>query len=341
MKAMVLKEYNKDLVLEDRETPKPGSNEIVIKVASCGICGTDIKIVTGLLPHIITLPRIPGHEIAGNVVEVGGDVKNVKVGDQGIAYFYRGCGDCEMCRTSRENICYSIKRLGFELDGGFRQYIKLPAYNFCPFNGDLPLGEMAILPDAVATPYHALKRLGNVKIGQTVLIVGVGGLGVHALQIAKLIGAKIAAADLRDEAINKAESFGAELLVDPKWENPYEAIMEWTEGKGVDVVLEGVGKKETFEWSLPSLKRGGRLIIMGYDPINPLPVSPLQMHYNEWIIMGARLSTKQELIEVIRLVEQGDLKPVVAKTIPLEEINAGLEEVKRGENIGRIVLSIE
>jgi propanol-preferring alcohol dehydrogenase len=183
--------------------------------------------------------------------------------------------------------------------------------------------------------------LGNVKIGQTVLIVGVGGLGIHALQIAKLIGAKIAAADLRDEAINMAESFGAELLIDPKRENPYEVIMAWTEGKGVDVVLEGVGKKETFEWSLPSLKRGGRLIIMGYDPINPLPVSPLQMHYNEWIIMGARLSTKQELLEVIQLVEQGDLKPVVAKTIPLEEVNAGLEEVKKGGNIGRIVLALE
>lgn len=341
MKAAILKEYNKNLVLEDREIPKPRSNEIVIKVANCGICGTDVKIVTGQLPHIITLPCIPGHEIAGNVVEVGSDVKNVKIGDKGIVYFYIGCGDCEMCRTSRENICYSIKRLGFELDGGFSQYVKLPAYNFCPFTNDLACEEMAILPDAVATPYHALKRLGNVKIGQTVLIVGVGGLGIHALQIAKLIGAKIAAADLRDEAINRAESFGAELLINSKRENPYEMIMDWTEGKGVDVVLEGVGKKETFEWSLPSLKRGGRLLIMGYDPINSLPISPLQMHYHEWSIMGSRVSTKQELMEVIQLVEQGKLKPVTAKTIPLEEVNAGLEEVKKGENIGRIVLALE
>ena len=341
MKAMVLNKYNSDLVLEEREKPEPDSEEVVIRVENCGICGTDVKIAAGQLSSIITLPHVPGHEIAGSVAEVGSNVKGIGEGDRGVVYFYIGCGDCELCRTSRENICYSIKRLGFELDGGYGQYVKLPAYNFCVVDVDLPGKELAVLPDAVATPYHALKSLGDVRIGQKVLIVGAGGLGLHAVQIAGLLGVKAAIADIKDEAIVMAGSLGADLLINSKESNPLDMVMEWTGGKGADVVLEGVGKKQTLEWSLPSLKRGGKLIIMGYDPVNPFPLHSMAMHFNEWTIIGARVSTKQELVEVIKLVEDGSIKPVISKTIPLEMVNVGLEEIKQGRNIGRVVLEID
>ncbi|ODS40565.1 MAG: hypothetical protein A7315_02460 [Candidatus Altiarchaeales archaeon WOR_SM1_79] len=341
MKAMVLMEYNRELILQDCTRPKPDFKEVVLKVENCGICGTDIKIVTGKLSSIITLPHIPGHEIAGSVVDVGSEVKGIKEGDRGIAYFYLGCGDCEMCRTSRENICYSVKRLGFELPGGYAEYVKMPAYNFCKYAKDIPSEKMAILPDAIATSYHALKTLANLKIGQSVLVVGIGGLGIHAVQIAKKMDAVVLGTSRRKEARDMALSYGADFVINPNDGNPYEQIMDYTQGKGVDVVIEAVGINQTFKWSLSSLKRGGSLILVGYDPTNPLPFYGMSMHYNEWSIKGSRVSTKQELIEVIKLVEQGDIEPVVSKTIPLEEINDGLEEIRRGKNIGRIVLKID
>jgi len=340
MKAMVLKEYNEDLLLEELNIPKPEDMEIVIKVENCGICYTDFKIFHGELNSFIKLPHIPGHEVAGRVVEIGKGVSNIKVGDKGIVYFLIGCRNCDLCRRGKENLCYHITRIGFELPGGYEEYLKIPAYNFCSFTEDISFEKMAILSDAVATPYHALKKLANISLGQSLLIVGIGGLGIHAVQLAKLMGAIVLAADIKRESLNMAESFGADLLINPQNDDPYKKIMSYTNGRGVDVVLEGVGKKETIKWSLPSLKKGGKLIIMGYDPCNPIPINMMDIHNNEWSIAGTKVSTKQELLEVIELVEKGYIDPVISKTIPLTDINEGLKEIKNGKNIGRIVLDI-
>lgn len=341
MKAMVLKEYNKDLVLEEVEKPEPGLGEIVVKVTYCGICGTDIKILTGKLSSIVSLPHVPGHEIVGCVDSVGQGVTDVKEGDKGIVYFYLSCGKCEMCSQGRENICYYIKRLGFELDGGYAQYVKMPAKNFCKYESSILGEKMAVLPDAIATSYHALKSVGSLKIGQKVLIVGIGGLGIHAVQIAKKMGAVVLGTTRRKKAKEMALHYGADVVIDPNNTNPYEQVMDFTGGRGVDVVIENVGIKKTMSWSLPSLKRGGNLVIVGYDPLNPLPVNGMSMHYNEWSIKGTRVSTRQELIEVIELVESGKIDPIVTKVIPLEKVNDGLREIQENKNIGRIVLKVE
>ncbi len=341
MKAMVLGAYNQPLQAEERTIPIPGPQEILLKVLFCGICGTDLKIVGGKLPGIISLPHVPGHEIAGEVAAVGEGVRGIRAGDRGIAYLYVTCRDCEMCRTGRENICFSVRRLGFELPGGFCQYVTLPAYNFCPVSPGAPMHEMAVLTDAAATPYHALKSIAGARQGQTVLVVGAGGLGLHAVQLARLAGARVAAADLREHSLEQARTFGAELLVPLGRTDPKRAVLAWTGGRGVDIVLEGVGQESTFSWSLSCLKRGGTLVIVGYDPQHPLPVSSKEMHYNEWRIAGTRAATKQDLLELIALTESGQLKPVVAKMLPLEEVNAGLAAVKAGELVGRVVLRVD
>lgn len=340
MKAMVLHEYNKNLLLEEVEDPKLENSDILIKVEGCGMCYTDVKITTGKLHLFVTLPHIPGHEVAGSVVEVGRDAQNIKPGDKGIVYFLIGCRDCDMCRTSNENLCYHITRIGFELPGGYAQYLRLPAHNFCVFNENIPFEEMAVLADAVATPYHALNRLADIRIGQNLLIVGIGGLGIHAVQIAQIMGVHVLAADKKVEALNMAGSYGAELLINTERENPYEKVMEYTKGRGVDIVLEGVGKKETFQWSLPSLKKGGKLVLMGYDPSNPIPINAMDMHNNEWSIKGAKVSTKQELMEVIKLVETGRIKPVVSKKISLNKVNEGLEAIKNARIMGRVTIKM-
>ena len=340
MKAMVLREYNHPLQVEEVRNPSLGPGEVLVRVQYCGICGTDLKIVEGKLPDIVKLPHIPGHEIAGTLVEIGQDVKNLRIGDWGIVYPYVACKDCELCRTGRENICFSIKRFGFELNGGFAEYVSVPAYNFCKVEGSMEiLKSLAVLTDAGATPYHGLKTVANLTLGQRVLIVGAGGLGLHGVQVARLLGAPVSVVDIREENRSLAVKFGAELALSTTDEAARKKILSWTEGKGVDVVLEGVGSPLTFEWALSCLKRGGTLVIMGYDPSTPLSLNGKEMHYNEWKVSGTRLATKQELLELIDLAIGGRLKPVVTMELPLEEVNRGLEILKQGNTPGRIVLT--
>jgi 2-desacetyl-2-hydroxyethyl bacteriochlorophyllide A dehydrogenase len=339
MKAFLLKEYNHDLSLEEREDPVPGPSEVVLRVRACGVCGTDLKIVSGKIPPpIVTLPHTPGHEIAGEVAAVGSSVKNISIGQKGIVYFYVSCKDCEMCRTGRENVCFSIRRLGFELPGGFAEYVKIPAYNFCPVPEGLSLHDMAILPDALATSYHALKTMAEVKAGQDVLVMGVGGLGIHAVQIAKLMGARIFAVARREEPLKLAMEYGADIAVDSSKEGSPNRIMEMTGGRGVDVVIENVGSSPSLKWSLHCLKRRGRLVLVGYDPLDPYPLNAMEMHYNEWVLCGSRVSTKQELLEVIDLVQRGRIKPVISKQMEWQKANQAIQEIQKRTAIGRTVL---
>jgi len=340
MRAMVLHEYGRELILEEVSDPSCGSAEIVMKVEGCGMCYTDVKVVTGQLSDFIELPHIPGHEIAGRVVEVGKDVKGIEVGQKGVCYFLIGCGDCDRCRTANENLCYSLTRIGFEFPGGYAQYVKLPAHNFCGFDEDIPFERMAILPDAVATPFHALTKLARLAPGETALIVGIGGLGVHAVQIARLMGGKVLAADVKQEALEMAREHGADMVINTRARSPLEYVKEQTHGRGVDVVLEGVGSPETMAWTIPAMRKGGRLIIMGYDPFNPVPINAMDMHNNEWSIQGTKVSNKQELAEVIRLVEQGKIDPVVSQVLPLEDANEGLQGVKERRVTGRTAMKV-
>jgi D-arabinose 1-dehydrogenase-like Zn-dependent alcohol dehydrogenase len=198
---------------------------------------------------------------------------------------------------------------------------------------------MSILTDAVATSYHAVVTLAEARLGQTLLIVGAGGLGIHGVQIAKLCGAKVIVADRKEKALRLAEEFGADLLIHGG-ADPGAAIREFTRGKGVDAVIECVGSKDTLSWSLPSLKKGGKLVIVGYVPGQPFPLDTMAMHYNEWDIKGSRLCTKTELLQVIRLVEEGKIRPVISKTFPMEKANEALKDLPSEGTTGRLVLTL-
>jgi propanol-preferring alcohol dehydrogenase len=339
MRAMVLKTYNRPLEMVEIEIPEITNDQILLKVKACGMCQTDLKIFRGEIPPpLVVLPHIPGHEVAGEVVSVGERVTGIKPGDVGVVYMYVPCRQCQWCITGRENLCINLKRIGFDLQGGYAEYLLTPAYSFCPFKKGRPFHEMAILPDAVATPYHAITRLANLKPGQDLLIVGAGGLGIHGIQIAKLCGARVLVADRDQGALKMAEDFNADVTLSPQ-EAPTETIRELTNGQGVDAVIEIVGSPETLSWSLPSLKKGGILVLVGYTPGQPFPLDSMAMHYNEWRIIGSRLSTKAELLDVIALVERGQITPVVTKTFPFEETNEALDALRRRTTVGRIALS--
>jgi 2-desacetyl-2-hydroxyethyl bacteriochlorophyllide A dehydrogenase len=337
MKTMVLSQYNTPLEVHDRKIPQAGPGEVLLKVKACGICQTDLKIIRGAIPPpIVTLPHVLGHEVVGEIAAVGENVAGIEQGDVGVVYSYVTCRNCERCLAGRENICIHLERIGFEREGGFTEYLKVPAYNFCSFSKDRPLEEMAILADAIGTPYHAITGLAKVRPGQKVVIVGAGGLGIHAVQIAKLCGAFVTVVDLDPKARDLAESYGADETLDPV--DAAEAISDQTGGQGVDAVIEIVGHPETLDWSLPALKSGGKLILVGYAPEHPFALNTMMMHYNEYEIIGCRFVTKAELLDLIHLVENGKIKPVVTQTFPFEQANAALETLKEGNSLGRIVL---
>jgi 2-desacetyl-2-hydroxyethyl bacteriochlorophyllide A dehydrogenase len=338
MKAMVLESYNADLKLSSLPEPEPGPGDIVVKVRACGMCQTDIKLVSGQLGPSIKLPRVPGHEVAGEIVALGKNVRGLTLGDKGVAFHIIPCGNCELCLIGRENLCTSIRRIGFELSGGFAEYLAMPAANFCSFEVEIPFDRMAILPDAVATPYHALERLARLGMGNSVLIIGLGGLGIHAAQIALKMGANVLAADVNEAAIELAKSFGVEWTTNPLKEDSQKKVKDFTRGRGVDVVLDGVGRKESVAWAMGCLKKGGHYFSLGYDPVNPVCFNMLDVHNNEWTIHGIKATTRQELREVVSIVERGLIKPYVSKTLPLEKANEGLAAIKMGQSLGRTVL---
>jgi propanol-preferring alcohol dehydrogenase len=339
MKAWVLREYNHPLEMVEMETPKAEGDQILLRVKACGVCRSDLKILRGEIPPpLVVLPHVPGHEVAGEVAMVGDQVFGVQEGDVGLVYLYVPCRHCQWCLSGQENLCVHLRRIGFELQGGFAEFILVPSYSFCPFERGQPFHHMAILGDAVATSYRAITRLAEIKAGQVVLIVGVGGLGVHATQVARLCGARVFAADIDPEALRLAEEFGADVLLGAE-NHDVDKIKELTRGKGVDAVIEMVGSPDTLSWSLPALKKGGTLVIVGYAPDRPFPLDSMAMHYNEWSIKGARLSTKAELLEVIELVERGQIQPVVTKTYPFERANEALIDLADGTTIGRIALT--
>ena len=339
MKTYVLTEYNTPLQMQDREIPHPGPGEVVLKSKGLGICYTDVKVITGQIPPpIVELPAVPGHEIAVEVVEVGKGVTGISEGDVGIVYIYVTCHECPQCTTGRENLCINLKRVGFEIDGGFSEYLCLPAYNFCPVSKDIPAHEMAIIPDAIGTTFHAITGLAKVKPGQDVLIVGSGGLGIHAVQIAKLCGANVIVADKNPAALELAARYGADHTFLP--EDAKEGVQDLTGGYGVDAVIEIVGAPETLAWSLPSLKSGRKLIIVGYAPGNPFPLDTMAMHYNEYHIIGSRFLLKAELLQLIKLVEQGKIRPVVTKTYPFDQLNQAIDSLKARTHLGRVAITM-
>lgn len=338
MKAMVLTEFNKPFSQADVPLPSIGNDEVLIKVKGCGVCYTDVKIASGLMSDI-SLPRILGHEVAGEVVRLGRDVKNFREGDRVCLYFYLFCGQCENCLDHKENLCLNLRgRIGFRFDGGYAEYIKAPATNAFKVPRTVSFDEAAILSDAVATPLHALREQAKLRAGDTLAIIGVGGLGLQAVQIGKHLGAKVIAVDLEERRLEMAKALGAEETFNGATGELTELILAYTRGRGVDTVLDLVGKDETINSSIKFLKKGGKIVLVGYSFDKPFSIFPAVIMRNEFVIIGSRACRPKELEDVIALVAEQKIKPVVSERIPLEEVNSVHDRLKRNEILGRVVL---
>lgn len=342
MRAMVLREFNTPLVLDEGiPDPTPQASEVLIRVKACGICGTDIKIARGRWnPSAIRMPHILGHEFAGIVEQVGAQVTTVRVGQRVSAYFYITCGKCRYCLSGQENVCEEQRRPGFEAHGAYAEYVKMPAGNLLPLGEAISFEQAAVLPDAVAVPHHALVQLGRFEPGENVLIVGVGGLGVHAIQIVRALGGRAIAADIDESRLEMALQLGADSALDGRDPEIAAKVRGLTDGYGVDLCLDLVGTMGSFGWALNATRRKGRYVLVGYSAKHPLEIDTMPYHLCEWELIGCRGSTKDDLRAVIDLTEKGLIRPVIDRVYPLEEANMGLEDLEKGRILGRGILRV-
>ncbi|HUW65154.1 MAG TPA: alcohol dehydrogenase catalytic domain-containing protein, partial [Spirochaetia bacterium] len=315
----------------------PGPGEVLVKIEACGICGTDLKISTGILPGT-RLPLVMGHEPAGTVARVGSAVKDLEPGDRVCVHFYVTCGRCAWCRGGRESICPNlVGQLGFHLDGGFAEYLTVPADNCLKVPAEVSFSGAAILGDAVATGYHAVQRAG-VKPGQLVLVMGAGGVGLHLVQMAKVAGACVAVVDVDEARLDLARRLGADHAVRFEAQDYLAQVGKLAGGEPVSAVFETVGLPETLAANVRLLGRGGKLMVIGYKPGHVFPLDPLDCVNREIEVRGVRASCKEELRATIKLVAAGNVVPVITREFALPEVNAALAELKAGRITGRAVV---
>jgi len=325
MLAARLHEPRTPLRIEEVPTPEPGPGEALVAVRACGVCGSDVHFWLGEA----AVPRLPltlGHEPAGVVAELGPGVEGWREGDRVTVLAGYPCNRCPACLRSDFTACVQGQILGFTTDGGLAQYLKVPAVCLVPLPDSLPFEQGAIVVDAVATPFHALTERGRLQAGETVAIFGIGGLGTHAVQIARLCGASLViSVDMDEVSLARAARLGADVTIDARREDPVQRIKALT--GGVDLAVELIGLPQTVGQAVQSLRRGGRAVVVGVGP-EPMTLPPVGLFtYSEWQLMGSFGSTRAEVEKVLDLIERGrlDLSESISSTLPLADAHRALE----------------
>jgi propanol-preferring alcohol dehydrogenase len=244
MKALIVKDFGGPLILEDVPIPQPGPDDALVRVKACAVDQFDLTIRDGNFPTAKT-PIILGHEIAGVVESVGANVEDVQPGDRVTSTLYLTCGRCRYCLTGRETICADFKGyVGIHTPGAYAEYTTVPAVNLVKLPKTISFPEGSVIANAIGTPYHALTKRAKVQPSEHVIVTGAGGgVGVHAIQLAKMMGAFMMAVDIGEEKLSLARDLGADVVFDASSGDFSETVREWTNGEGVEVILELVGSK--------------------------------------------------------------------------------------------------
>ncbi len=337
MKAAILKQLGGPLQIEEVPEPAIEPEEVLVKVMACGTDGTDLKMVDGF-GYTPELPFILGHEIAGVVAEAGSGVSALKSGDRVIAYNFSTCGRCRFCLTHREQLCVNMAGVmgARNKHGGHAEYVGVPARQLVSLPDNVSWPDAAVIPDAVITALHAVDR-ARVQLGETVVIMGVGGVGSSAVQIAKLSGARVIAVDRTDEKVHRASEMGADVAVNNAETDVLKTVQEVTAGLGADCVIDCVGLEQSLAAGIDSLRPGGRLTVVGYTP-ELYGVNGKRLAQNELEIIGTRCGRMQDLINAVRLVAEGKIRSIVTDVYPLEEVNKAMAALRAGKVLGRAVL---
>ena len=337
MKAAVLHALKQPLSIEQVPVPEPGHGEILVKVTACGVCHSDLHAVDGDWTPPPVLPLIPGHEVAGRVVKLGPGVSGFALGDEvGVPWMFSACGQCEFCLAGMETICKQGEATGYTKPGGYAEYMVAPA----AFVGRLPAGTdhdaMAPILCAGVTTYRGLKRTGA-RPGQWVAISGIGGLGHIAIQYARAMGLRVAAVDVSDDKLKLATSLGAEIVVNAAETDAAAAIQERIGGAHAAVVTAVAAR--AFEQAIMMLRPAGTVAYIGLPggKSDEIRASISAIVNWELTVRGSNVGTRQDLNEAVAFAANGLVKAKI-RTIRLEEINATLDEMRKGQIVGRVVL---
>lgn len=325
MKAVQVRKAH-ELIIQEVEKPRiSNSTDVLVKVKRVGICGSDMHIYHGTNP-LATLPRVVGHEVAGEVVEIGQGVTGIKVGDHVVIEPISYCGECYACRKGRQNVCEKLSVFGVHEDGGMREWFVLPEKQLHVVDSDLSWDEI-VLAEPYTIGAQAVWR-GEVEEGETVLIQGAGPIGICILKMAKLQGATVMITDLSDERLEFAKESGADITVHAGKDDVQKRVEEWTNGQGANVVIDAVCLPMTFELSFDVVSTAGRIVVLGFDE-RPSSVSQLPITKKEVAVKGSRLQTDQ-FPKVVKLLNEGKLRHegLVTHTFSLDDIQEAFNFVE-------------
>lgn len=341
MQAAVFFEPHAPLMVRDWPKPEAGTGEILVRVAACGLCHTDLHYVDHRVPTAKSPPLILGHEATGVVAGIGVGVTNVREGDRVLLPAVLPCGSCAACRTGRENICLHLRMFGNNIDGAYAEYIIAPAKDVFILPDEIPLIEGCIIADAITTPYHAVTNRAAVRPGDYVVVYGCGGVGLNVVQFARLAGGFVIAVDIAEEKLEQALRLGAMATINPQRDahGAAKAVRQLTGGLGADVAIEAIGNPATMRDAFGTLRPGGRLVVVGYSD-HDVALNAGRIMYREMEIRGSLGCRPVDYPRVIELARTGRIEVVslVTARFPLREINAGLDTLRAGKGIRSIVV---
>ena len=342
MKAVRIHKHGGPEVLQYEEIPDPtcGNQDVLVQMKASSINHLDIWVRQGIPGWKVSLPLIPGSDGAGVVVAKGEGVKDLVTGDKVLIIPNISCGHCEFCSNGDDNLCPEYGIVGETCNGCDAELVALPRRNVIPIPKNLTYEEAAAIPLVFMTAWHMLVTKAQVKPEQFVLVLAGGsGVGSAAIQIAKLHGAKVIATAGSDDKLEKAKSLGADFLINHYKETISEKVKQFTEGRGVDVVVEHVGKA-TWQESLKSLAKCGKIVTCGATTGADVSINLNHLFYKHQQIIGSTMATRGELFEIMNFVRQKKLKPVIDKEFPIQEIAEAHKYVESGKQFGKVILTI-
>jgi len=338
MKAAVFHGPERPLSIEDVPTPEPAGGEILVRVAGCGVCHTDLHYIDHGTPTFKPPPLVLGHEIAGTVASPD-PTGRLQEGDAVLLPAVLSCGSCRACRSGRENICERSVMLGNNVDGGYAEYIAVAAKDVFPLPPEIPLVDAAIIADALTTPFHAVVNRGRVRPGDMVVVIGCGGVGLNVVQIAAALGARVVGVDTAPAKRDWARRLGAQAVLDPAAEPRLERALRDLTGGGADIVFEVVGKPETQELAVAAARIGGRVVLVGYSP-DAMLLNSGRVMFREMDVVGSLGCRPVDYPRVIELVRQGriHMSDLVTNRYPLEDIDKAFDALRSGSAIRSVVV---
>jgi 6-hydroxycyclohex-1-ene-1-carbonyl-CoA dehydrogenase len=339
MKAAVFHGTEKGILIEDIPVPEIGENDILVKVAACGACHTDLHYIEHGIPTFKAPPIVLGHEASGVIEKAGANVTHLAEGQRVLIPAVLTCGRCSYCRAGRENICSDMKMLGNHFDGAYAEYVAVDAKDVLALPDSIPLEEASIIADALSTPFHAVKNRAKVRPGDTVVVYGCGGVGINAVQIATACGATVIAVDMNDEKLKWAKEFGAMHTINAGDVERVSKEVKKMTGGGADIAIEVIGNPRTIEEAFECCRIGGRLCVVGYthEKIN---IVAGKIMFKEMEITGSLGCPPGEYVPLIKMVENGqiDLQKIVTHRFALDDIQGAFDVMKEGKSLRSIVI---